>query len=106
MWTRLKAEGLAGALPLTHGGVVGQVWRDGARQARLAVALASVDVRVLDETLGRAAGELLASTRTTDVVDAALAALACDGDDLVTSDPADLAVLVAAAGAHVEVLSV
>ena len=51
MWVRLKACGLAGEPPLTHGGVVGQVWRGGPRQARLAQAIAGIDVRPLDEDL-------------------------------------------------------
>ena len=46
-WTRLKAA--ADDAPLTHGGVVGQVWRGGARQARLARFLAGVDVRPLTD---------------------------------------------------------
>lgn len=106
MWTRLKATHAAGQVPLTHGGVVGQVWRDGPRQARLASALAGVDVRPLDERLGRAAGTLLARARTVDVVDAALAALAEDGDGVLTSDPRDLATLLATTGRHVEIFRV
>ena len=40
---------------MTHGGVVGQVWRGGgARQALLARALDGIDVRAMDEQLGRA----------------------------------------------------
>jgi len=57
MWRRLKAATLGGDAILTHGGVVGQVWRGrGARQALLARALAGIDVRPLDDALGRAAG--------------------------------------------------
>ena len=60
MWVRLKTLHGKGELPVTHGGIVGQVWRGGHRQARLATALAGMDVRPLDEHLGRAAGKLLA----------------------------------------------
>lgn len=105
-WTRLKGAVTAGQVPVTHGGIVGQVWRDGARQARLANALAGVDVRALDERLGRAAGVLLARAGATDVVDAALAAIAEDGDDVLTSDPSDLAALLESTGRHVEILTV
>ena len=105
-WTRLKAALAAGQAPVTHGGIVGQVWRDGARQARLAGALAGVEVRALDESLGRAAGLLLARSGSADVVDAALAALAEDGDDVLTSDPRDLTALLEATGRHVEILTV
>lgn len=104
MWVRLKALHADGELPVTHGGVVGQVWRGGARQARLAAVLRATDVRALDERLGRAAGELLRSTKTADVVDAALVLLAVDGDDVVTSDVDDLQLLLAATGVHVEIV--
>ena len=105
MWVRLKAAQLAGDLPRTHGGVVGQVWRgDGPRQARLALALPGLDIRPLDESLGRAAGELLARARRRDVIDAALALLALDGDDIITSDPDDLAPLAHALARHVEII--
>ncbi|HVF14579.1 MAG TPA: hypothetical protein VM942_08265, partial [Acidimicrobiales bacterium] len=104
MWTRLKALHHAGESPVTHGGVVGQVWRRGPRQARLATVLAGIEVRALDETLGRAAGELLAATGLSDVVDAAVALLALDGDEIVTLDREDMETLVAAAGRHVELI--
>jgi hypothetical protein len=105
MWRRLKAAMLAGDVPLTHGGVVGQAWRArGPRQALLAKALASVDVRALDDPLGRAAGALLAVTGRDDVIDAALALLCEDSDTIVTSDSDDIAALVSALGRHVEVV--
>lgn len=100
---RLNRERLHGRTPLTHGGVVGQVWRGGPRQARLAVLLAAVETAALDEALGRRAGLLLAAAGTSDVVDAALVVLAADGDDIVTSDPDDLTVLAVASGTHVEI---
>jgi hypothetical protein len=104
MWARLKAAWLAGERPVTHGGVLGQVWRGGHRQARLAQALAGVDVRPLDERLGRSAGALLASSGGSDVVDAAVMVLAHDGDDIVTADLTDFEVLAAALGRHVELI--
>jgi hypothetical protein len=107
MWRRLKAAQVAGSVPVSHGGVVGQAWRGGGpRQALLARALDGIDVRPLDEILGRAAGELLARADATDVVDAALVLLADDGDDIVTSDLDDIAPLAALAGRHVELLHV
>ena len=104
MWTRLKAAQLSGQVPITHAGVVGQVWRSGPRQARLSQALVGVDVRPLDEPLARKSGELLAATRHSDVIDAAVALLATDGDDIVTSDLDDLRPLVAATERHVELI--
>jgi hypothetical protein len=107
MWRRAKAAWIAGEVPMTHAGVVGQAWgKGGPRQALLAKALAGIDVRVLDEMRGRAAGELLARTRRSDVIDAALALLACDGDVVLTSDPKDLGPLVKAMGSHVEIVTV
>lgn len=107
MWRRLKAAQLAGSVPVSHGGVLGQVWRGrGPRQALLAKALVGIDVRALDERLGRLAGELLARSGSQDVVDAALVLLAEDGDDIVTSDPEDIEPLAALAGRHVELLQV
>jgi hypothetical protein len=107
MWCRLKAALLAKNVPVSHGGIVGQTWRGGGpRQALLARALAGVDIRPLDENLGRAAGSLLARDGSVDVIDAALVLLADDGDDIVTSDPEDLEPLAASLGRHVELLRV
>jgi hypothetical protein len=105
MWRRLKSALLAGSPPVSHGGVVGQAWRGrGPRQALLARALAGIDVRALDDALGRAAGELLARSKRADVVDAALVLLADDDDLIVTSDPHDIEPLAAASGRHVELI--
>ncbi len=103
----LKAEILAGRPPLTHGGVIGQVWREVRdRQAVLAIVLAGVDVAPLDDRLGRRAGVLLGRAGASDVVDAALVLLAADGDQILTSDPDDLRPLAAAAGVHVDLVPV
>ena len=105
MWRRLKSAWLAGEVPVTHGGVVGQAWRGrGAREALLARALKGVAVQALDEDLGRVAGELLAVSRTRDVIDAAVVLLAEDGDRIVTSDLGDLEPLAVASGRHVELV--
>ena len=105
MWRRFKAAQLAGSVAVTHGAVVGQAWRGrGPRQALLAKALAGVEVRPLDEELGRSAGELLAMTGGSDVVDAAVVLLGEDGDHIITSDPSDIEPLAAAAGRHIEII--
>ncbi|HTN99417.1 MAG TPA: hypothetical protein VL068_01980 [Microthrixaceae bacterium] len=104
MWVRLKAAQLQGVLPVTHVGVIGQAWRGGPRQARLAQALGGIEVRVLDESLGRTVGELLGSTGLADVIDAAVVLLANDGDEIVTVDHDDLGQLAAASGRHVELI--
>jgi hypothetical protein len=107
MWRRFDAALRAKDTPRTHGGVVGQAWRkSGPRQALLARALESIDVRPLDAALGRAAGRLLAEARRSDVIDAAVVLLASDEDVIVTSDPDDLAPLAEAAGREIVLIVV
>lgn len=105
MWRRLKSAHRDGDPPITHGGIVAQIWRGGGRQALVARALAAVEVAPLDEELGRMAGVLLAWTATSDAIDAALAVLARHGDRVVTSGPDDLALLVGATGQRVDVIA-
>jgi hypothetical protein len=102
------SERAAGRVPVTHGGIVGQVWRGGARQARLARLLPGLEVVALDERLGRAAGELLALSRgeLSDAIDAALVVLAQDGDLVLTSDPEDIVRLAELARVEVDVARV
>lgn len=103
----LKAAWLDGVPVVTHGGVVGQVWRDGGpRQPRVARALRAVKVVALSDGLGRDAGRLLAASRGSDVIDAALVCLAADGDDILTSDPGDIADLAVAAEVDVLITAV
>jgi hypothetical protein len=74
-------------------GVLGQVWRDGRTQARLARFLATDDLEleVLDAQRARLAGQLCGVTRTSDVIDASVVVGAkLRGDRIVTSDPDDL----------------
>jgi hypothetical protein len=77
--------------------VIGQAWRNGARQARLAQALGFCRI---DETTGRDArdaGELLARSGTSDVIDAfVVVGAARRRDEILTSDPGDIRVLVEA----------
>ena len=73
----------------------------GPRQARLSRALDGIDVRPLDEALGRAAGVLLGSTGLADVIDAAVVLISSDGDDIVTLDRDDFERLAAASERHV-----
>jgi len=86
--------------------VVGQVWRDGARQARLARALAMIDVRVVDLDDAKRAGELLGHADSADVVDALAVLLALPGDQVLTSDPEDLSQLASANDVDVRVVAV
>jgi hypothetical protein len=74
-------------------GVVGQVWRDGRRQARLARLLGSPEVHVepLDDRRAREAGQLCGARGTTDVIDASVVLCArTGGHAVVTSDATDI----------------
>jgi hypothetical protein len=74
-------------------GVVGQVWRDGSRQARLARLLGSdtIEVVSLDDEGARAAGQLCGVARTRDVIDASVVLCARErGHGVLTSDIEDL----------------
>jgi hypothetical protein len=103
----VKRELQAGRVPMTHGGVVGQVWRGGSgRQALLAKLLPALEVASLDESLGRRAGVLLGRAAKTDVIDAALVLLAADEDWLLTSDVGDIEALALAPGRHIEIVPV
>lgn len=103
----VKRERLHQRAPLSHGGVVAQVWRTGSgRQAEVARLLKGVDVKPLDELLGKRAGALLGVANGDDAIDAAVVCLATDGDDILTSDPEDLKTLAEAAGLHVDLIPV
>lgn len=84
----------SGALLVTVAPAVAQVWRGGARQARLARSLPMIDIRPTGLAEAREAGELLAASGTADVVDALVALVAMPGDQLLTSDPGDLSSLI------------
>ena len=75
-------------------GVVGQAWRDGRRQARLARLLSSAQVRVepLDLRRAREAGQLCGARGTPDVIDASVVLAArAHRARVLTSDPHALA---------------
>ncbi|MGB6058767.1 MAG: hypothetical protein WBF71_10915 [Microthrixaceae bacterium] len=92
----LTAVVRSGAALHTTAPVVAQVWRS-SRQARLGAFLKTVSIHTLDD--GRAVGQLLAQTATSDVVDAHLAICALRlGHDILTGDPDDLGKIAAAFG--------
>jgi hypothetical protein len=74
-------------------GVIGQVWRDGRKQARLSRLLGSrvVEIEPLDDQRARAAGQLCGTIGTSDVIDASVVLCARARDQGVfTSDPTDI----------------
>lgn len=78
----------------TSAAVVAQVWRDGTRQATLARVLRGVEEVGIDSTQAREIGKLLRTTKSSDVIDAAIALIARSGDEILTSDPSDIKALV------------
>ena len=83
-------HGYALAVPA---GVVGQVWRNGRRQARLARFLGSdkVEIETLDDHRARHAGQLCGVRGTADVIDASVVLCArARGHRIATSDPRDI----------------
>jgi len=83
--------------------VVSQVWREGAKQARLALALKGVEIVPLDGEVDRRIGELLRESGVSDVVDGHVALLARPGDRIVTSDPDDLGRLLEARSVRADI---
>ena len=81
----------------TSSGCVARAWRDGTRQTLLARLLAGTTEEPLHPGDSRTVGALCARSATSDVIDAHLALLAHDHDRVLTSDPADLRVLLQAA---------
>jgi hypothetical protein len=86
--------------------VIGQVWRDGRKQALLARLIAATNIDAPSELAARRAGELLAKTRTRDVVDALLVGHLRDGDTVLTSDPDDIERLLDASGVRASIVTV
>lgn len=79
---------------LVPAGVLGQVWRDGARQARIAALVGSsgCHVEILDQALAKSAGVLCGRAGTADVIDATVVLAArTTGTCVLTSDPDDIA---------------
>lgn len=94
-----KALAITNTIPIVPAAVVGQVWRDGAKQARLARLLKGVSVEPLDETTAKEAGILCGRSATSDVIDAVVVAVAMrQRAGIMTSDSGDIAKLINAYG--------
>lgn len=99
-WALVADAQRHGMRPAVPAPVIAQAWRGGARQARLAQALSGTDQVAADGALAHRAGELLAQSGTTDVLDALVALVATDrpGWEVLTSDPDDIHHLLATLG--------
>lgn len=87
--------------------VLAQVWRDRTRQHPLLMARRLCTVLPFTEHTAEDVGRLLARSRTSDVVDAAVIVAAIEHNAVVlTSDPKDLAKLASAADYPVRLLTV
>ena len=105
-WADHRARLELGIVPLVPAAVVAQVSRS-SRQAQLRRCLRGCEVVPLDEHDAHAAGRLLGLTRTSDIVDASLVALAARRDAaILTSDSDDIQRLVRATAVRLAILDV
>ncbi|MGO9753069.1 MAG: hypothetical protein ACLP8S_03410 [Solirubrobacteraceae bacterium] len=106
MIARLRVAHSAGLQLRTTGIVIAEVWRDpSGRQSNLARLLKSVDIRAVDDRLGRTAGVLLGRSGRGQAADATVVAIAVAGDRIITSDTGDIGGLVQATGRQIDVLA-
>lgn len=96
----------AGASLSTVAPVVGQVWRGSARQVDLARSLRLVGTKPTSLDDAKRAGELLAQSDGSDVIDALLAGIVMPGDQVLTSEPGDIRALLAERGVPATVVTV
>ena len=105
-WAEHKARLELGVLPLVPAPVVAQVSRS-PQQAQLRRFLAGCVIEPFGEAEAHQAGRLLALTRTSDVVDAAVATVAIRNNAVIlTGDPVDIGRLVKASGGEASVVAV
>ncbi|MFT7600566.1 MAG: hypothetical protein ACI8TP_003509 [Acidimicrobiales bacterium] len=98
VWAMLRVAADDSSIVQVPAGVIGQAWRDGARQALLARALQHCDEVALEGTAARAAGLLCGRTSTADVIDASIAIAAAvlsrtEHVVILTSDRDDITLL-------------
>ena len=92
LWALIKRATERDDVPHTTHPVLAQVWRNPPRQANLARAVHLFDVHPLDESV--MVGRRLATSGTSDVVDAHLAVVAERlGTFILTTDPDDMSKL-------------
>jgi predicted nucleic acid-binding protein len=105
MIARLRVAQLHGYDLRTSAIVIAQVLRKpGGKQARVAGLLRAVNVRPVDEQMGRDAGALLTKSGTDDPIDATVVLVARSGDRILTSDPVDIGRLASSSGKRLAVV--
>ena len=103
----LLSDAHARSVPVkTTSAATAQVWRDKSKQVQLTMLLRGVDEQPIDEASSPKIGMILAAASVTDIVDASVVEIASDGDEILTSDPHDLAHLASAAGRRVVIIPV
>ena len=111
VWATLRGAARDRLVVLVPVGVLAQAWRGGPRQARLARALKDCRDVPLDGHTARELGELCGVTNTDDVIDASVAVIAARTArhgpvNVLTSDRADIARLLASLNAPANVVEV
>ena len=102
VWAAHAEFQVRGIDPTVPAAVLGQVWRGGP-QPMLLRFLRGCWIQPLDGPIARAAGAALASSRTTDLVDAVVVVTAAARGDLVlTSDPHHLSRIAQALGIRLD----
>ena len=106
MWAEHRVRLELGLSLVVPAPVLAQVSRS-PRQVQLRRLLAGCEVVGFDEASAHAAGRLLGSSKTNDVVDATVVELAVRRRaDIVTGDARDLSRLVSVAGARLRILEI
>jgi hypothetical protein len=103
MGAQLRALEQHGVPLRVSSAVIGQVWRDGGKQANLARLLAGVGVQALGDKDGKPIGELLAVAGLADVADAHVALMTAPHDVVLTSDADDIRRLLEARGVQARI---
>ncbi len=97
----LSASLEEGIVLRTTAPVVAQAWRDGSRQVRLTRFLETVEIHDFSRSEAKIVGGILRRSKTSDVVDAHIVALALRlQDSIITADAADFAALTSSLGSR------
>ena len=106
VWAEHRVRLEAGLVPVVPAPVIAQVSRS-ARQVQLRRFLRGCDVIAFDEVDAHDAGRLLARSRTSNVVDAAVVVLAVSRDaEILTGDREDIQRLLVAARSSLRIVDV